>query len=1052
MKAARLKPLSGEALRLWKLLTTHDLESLRHGLELASAFGTPLDGVLDGVDVDARGQILRSSRFSGTAAEQPVLDTILLHQLSLAPAGSRGAEIRQAVTSITVEAPLVPALRGFDALQELELILANEEGAVFGSLEGLGAMPALRLLTIKVVGEGARLETLDGLRAPQLQSAALAKLGLLQIAALNGSPLLERLDLGGNSDLRRLQGLESARSVLRVLDLTGCAAVVDLEPLDGATALESLKLDDCKALVSVGRLTSARGLRHLSLTGCRALTSLEGLPDVTLEPQGKSIGHYAAFSLRDCRALKSLRGLPRLSGKFNRLELTGVASLSDLSGIEAAVEQEILEIRDAPLSDLSPIVALAALERLELTYLPALSDLGPAAQLASLGRLYIRALGVLGSLPPSWRSPLTNLSIEDCRALQQLGSPAATLEELEIRGCPSLRSLSGLEHAKALKRLECQDTVADVFALGGLSEVTVSLSMVSLPPDPERLVRLFVGLPSVLLELRNIEVSDLKWIVELPNLIRVSLNDGCMKANGLTEGYYEKRPDVQKLQRKICKTYRIGLPAHLKPARLSAPRGTGLLSAKDLKRELTSANASEVSEGLRRLQQEGSPALYDELVQGTDPETAFEGDSRAIGLLFREVRAESRLLARWALTSILALAPDAAERAVGLRRALKRVTLRATDRRDPIEPRLAALSGLAMPALDGFTSLETLDLQGLAISDLRWIGTVPSLKRLDLDNLPLLRSLDGLSGVPNLESFDFERCPNLSNIDELVHLGQLKGPRHGGLNLCSLGPLAQVRFVSGLRALRSLQLCVAKGSDLSPFADAPSVQEVQIELDSWIVDLSPLSHVRNLHVRPRSWTFHKQPNRDDHDWRYEWPHLESLHIGGSASHRFADLVAPALGRVTLYGSARTLDGLGGIHSLDCSLDGVDSIDALAESGLQSLDLSRFPGRFEVVRKMLSLQRLTLPAELTPERAVALRGLGQITTLALRQFSGSLEFLRGWDALSTLDLRDSRQLTEIDVLLDLPNLQKIRLKGAEMKRERWPKALQERMTYRDDLSL
>ena len=58
------------------------------------------------------------------------------------------------------------------------------------------------------------------------------------------------------------------------------------------------------------------------------------------------------------------------------------------------------------------------------------------------------------------------------------------------------------------------------------------------------------------------------------------------------------------------------------------------------------------------------------------------------------------------------------------------------------------------------------------------------------------------------------------------------------------------------------------------------------------------------------------------------------------------------------------------------------------------------------------------------------------------------FLKGWDALETLDLRDSEEILDREVLLGLPSLSQIRLKGAQMKRESWPAELQERMNYRD----
>ena len=93
----RLQPLRGEGAKLWKMMADADgIETLKQGMELATAFGAPIENLLDGVDVNA-GLLVRTSRFKGTLARQPILDLILLHQLSLALAGSREANLREAI-------------------------------------------------------------------------------------------------------------------------------------------------------------------------------------------------------------------------------------------------------------------------------------------------------------------------------------------------------------------------------------------------------------------------------------------------------------------------------------------------------------------------------------------------------------------------------------------------------------------------------------------------------------------------------------------------------------------------------------------------------------------------------------------------------------------------------------------------------------------------------------------------------------------------------------------------------------------------------------------
>ena len=77
----RLQPLRGEGAKLWKMMSDVDsVETLAQGMELAEAFAAPIENLLDGVDVNA-GLLIRTSRFKGTLARQPILDLILLMML-----------------------------------------------------------------------------------------------------------------------------------------------------------------------------------------------------------------------------------------------------------------------------------------------------------------------------------------------------------------------------------------------------------------------------------------------------------------------------------------------------------------------------------------------------------------------------------------------------------------------------------------------------------------------------------------------------------------------------------------------------------------------------------------------------------------------------------------------------------------------------------------------------------------------------------------------------------------------------------------------------------
>ena len=74
---ARLKPLKGEASRIFKLCLEKDLYTALQGLELAAALGEPLEGVLAEVSVDDEGKLVRGKRFTAKDKTQAILDALL---------------------------------------------------------------------------------------------------------------------------------------------------------------------------------------------------------------------------------------------------------------------------------------------------------------------------------------------------------------------------------------------------------------------------------------------------------------------------------------------------------------------------------------------------------------------------------------------------------------------------------------------------------------------------------------------------------------------------------------------------------------------------------------------------------------------------------------------------------------------------------------------------------------------------------------------------------------------------------------------------------------
>ena len=140
--AERLKPLRGDGAKLLKLvLEAQDTQTLEQALELGRALGQTAEDLLDGIEVTAGGDLLLSSRFRGTQANQPALNLLLMQQLSMAHEGSLEAKLRRSVRHLNLVCQIAPTLRGFDGLESLSLNLV--EGARWHDLSNFGKLNSL---------------------------------------------------------------------------------------------------------------------------------------------------------------------------------------------------------------------------------------------------------------------------------------------------------------------------------------------------------------------------------------------------------------------------------------------------------------------------------------------------------------------------------------------------------------------------------------------------------------------------------------------------------------------------------------------------------------------------------------------------------------------------------------------------------------------------------------------------------------------------------------------------------------------------------------------
>jgi hypothetical protein len=149
----------------------------------------------------------------------------------------------------------------------------------------------------------------------------------------------------------------------------------------------------------------------------------------------------------------------------------------------------------------------------------------------------------------------------------------------------------------------------------------------------------------------------------------------------------------------------------------------------------------------------------------------------------------------------------------------------------------------------------------------------------------------------------------------------------------------------------------------------------------------------------------------------------------------------------------SLLGVGHASEISFQISECQSLDGLEESPIESLDIyysaherKSLPS-VNLMRKLPSLKKLRIGSGLTDLHAKELTDCENIQRLETSSFTGSLAFLKGWTQLSFLDLQNSGELTSLETLCELPSLNEIRLRGSAMKRDRWPKALQDKLIFK-----
>jgi len=449
-RAKAAKALKSDVGSVWKLLSSRNIADILMGIELSSGVDEGLEILFDGVTVK-NGELIRGKRFSGTGPAQPYLDFALFGLMSHAKSGTPLEKLREKIEVLNLTFTcLSPHLTGLTNLKSLAITPLDETTP---DLSNFGSMPSLT--TLKITGRRwnsvGGISSLNGLDAPNLQTVELSYIFLRDLLALNNSPKIISVNLQGNGSLENLDGLKACAPNLTELNLQDCKVLPNLDILSNAVALQKLDLYGCENIAILKPLASCKSLSNINLENCKNLISLEGLENLPLECQPDFSGDIA-FSLDGCSSLSSLAYFPPIGEIITSLSLHYTQNLKDFHGLRTLNKVSTL---DAPHSGLNNLQDIGAMPNLKSAYLNEchnLHNIKPLGSLIKLQKVDLNGSSV-EEMPNSWTSPLTSLSLKNCKLLKSFGQLPATLKTLVCDGSESITEFNGIEDCVALEEI-----------------------------------------------------------------------------------------------------------------------------------------------------------------------------------------------------------------------------------------------------------------------------------------------------------------------------------------------------------------------------------------------------------------------------------------------------------------------------------------------------------------------------------------------------------------------------------------------------------------------
>ena len=431
--------------------------------------------------------------------------------------------------------------------------------------------------------------------------------------------------------------------------------------------------------------------------------------------------------------------LTPISG-LSELRVLNIVSnqISDLSPIAELKKIEYFVINHNPISDISAIAGFTQLSYLQMSHIAGVSNISPLADLMNL-----RTFHCWGS-PIVDMSPLVNLS---------------KLEILDLCGAKlaNIPSLDNLKNLKTLYLVDCNiSDLSSLSSLRGLEHFTkLNLHRNNIISD---LLPLAVLTNLKWLNLSWNNISDVLALTDLTNLKWLSL-----ELNNVS--------DVSPL------------------AKLTNLEWLNLT-----KNPITDFSAlAALSQSANILT--GEVVIPDPNLRAAIAEALGKGDTTVVSITVDEMASLTRF--------------DANNRGI------------------------QDLTGLEFAI-----NLDYLAAHGNQIADLSPLSELTNLRVLDVWHNPI-ESLSPIAGLSNLEHITLVGDGGISDLSPLAGLAKLRHFLTWGNPISDLSPLA------GLTQLETLDICGSKASDISPLVKLTALKELYL-VGNAISDVSPLSGLTNL--------------------------------------------------------------------------------------------------------------------------------------------------------------------------------------------------------------